>query len=75
MAAAGPALIALGKMATGISAVIKTIKTAGTAVSALSGLMAANPVFGGIALTVAGVAALTAGIVALSKATGIIQRQ
>lgn len=70
VAAAGPALIALGKMATGISAVIKTIKTAGTAVSALSGLMAANPVFGGIALTVAGVAALTAGIVALSKATG-----
>lgn len=69
VAAIGPALIALGKMATGISAVIKSVKGIGSAVSALSGLMAANPVFGGIALTVAGIAALTAGIVALSKAT------
>ncbi len=69
VAALGPALIAIGKMATGISAVIKTVKSIGTAISGLTALMAANPVFGGIVITVAGVAALTAGIVALSKAT------
>lgn len=65
VAALGPALLAFGKMSTGLSGVIKTVTSLGSKVGGLGGILSA--LSGPVGIVLGIIAALAAGFVSLYK--------